>query len=381
MKKLSLILTIILLLPLFISCSHGGESGAQTEAFSDSVGSSSYDSDSPVLPESSVITTDSSPATGSEPDKTSPEESSASLTDSESNAGTDPAEGVSTPLFWRVSGNGFDGNFYLLGSMHAGLDTMNNYHPALVEAYKSCDCLAVEADILAIENDLQLAQTFLSYYVYTDGSTITDHITEEQYNSAVEILSDSGYYSMFLDYYSPIMWSQFVEQCYIMASEYDFENGCDRFFLKAAKDDGKEILELEDYMKREETIASFGNDTGAVLLKSTLSYTAEEYAEELGELYYMWIRGDYDETFEMMTEEATEEDLAEYTEEEIKLMESYEKYLHVERNRVMSEGAISFLEADKDVFLVAGLAHMFGEDNIVESLREAGYTVELCEYK
>ena len=63
-------------------------------------------------------------------------------------AASEPAQ----PLFWQVSGNGYSGSFYLLGSIHVS-DGLT-YPQELLDAYAACDTLAVESDVLALEADL-----------------------------------------------------------------------------------------------------------------------------------------------------------------------------------------------------------------------------------
>ena len=45
------------------------------------------------------------------------------------------------------------------------------------------------------------------------------------------------------------------------------------------------------------------------------------------------------------------------------------------------KAAKEYLEGDDTVFFAVGLAHLLGETGLVDALREAGYTVELVEYK
>ena len=47
----------------------------------------------------------------------------------------------------------------------------------------------------------------------------------------------------------------------------------------------------------------------------------------------------------------------------------------------MLEVAISYLESGETVFYAVGLAHLLNNHNgLVDTLREAGYTVELVEF-
>lgn len=47
----------------------------------------------------------------------------------------------------------------------------------------------------------------------------------------------------------------------------------------------------------------------------------------------------------------------------------------------MLDVAIEYLESDDVVFYAVGLAHLLAEDGLVNTLREAGYTVELVSYQ
>ena len=77
----------------------------------------------------------------------------------------------------------------------------------------------------------------------------------------------------------------------------------------------------------------------------------------------------------------TEEELAEY-EEELPYIEEYNKSMSYDRNDGMLEVAIGYLESGDVVFYAVGLAHLLNDVNgLVDTLRAAGYTVELVEYK
>ena len=100
----------------------------------------------------------------------------------------------------------------------------------------------------------------------------------------------------------------------------------------------------------------------------------------------------------------SEEDLAEWesmenlTEEELldiqhirnnmdsinqELQTIYEEYvsaMEIDRNAGMLEVAIEYLESGETIFYAVGLAHLLAEDGLVNTLRDAGYTVELVTY-
>ena len=69
------------------------------------------------------------------------------------------------------------------------------------------------------------------------------------------------------------------------------------------------------------------------------------------------------------------------TEEELKLYNEYNNAISVDRNEGMLKAAIDYLESGDTVFFSVGLAHLLADNGLVNALREAGYTVELVQYK
>ena len=113
--------------------------------------------------------------------------------------------------------------------------------------------------------------------------------------------------------------------------------------------------------------------------------SAREYWESIMELYELWCAGDEAALREELSDEVdmtdwTEEEKTEY--EEVKhLIEEYNQAMSYDRNDGMLEKAIEYLESGDVVFYAVGLAHLLNNVNgLVDTLREAGYTVELVTY-
>lgn len=58
----------------------------------------------------------------------------------------------------------------------------------------------------------------------------------------------------------------------------------------------------------------------------------------------------------------------------------YNNVMTVVRNKLMVERASEYLRDHKNVFYVVGLAHMLGDDGLVASLENRGYTVSQISY-
>ena len=92
----------------------------------------------------------------------------------------------------------------------------------------------------------------------------------------------------------------------------------------------------------------------------------------------MWCDGDEAALIEYLNEEAEED--PDLTEEEKALIAEYEQALETGRNVDMLAVAEEYLGSGKTVFYAVGLAHLLAEDGLVNTLRNAGYTVELVSY-
>ena len=125
------------------------------------------------------------------------------------------------------------------------------------------------------------------------------------------------------------------------------------------------------------------------------------------ELYELWCAGDEAALIEKMQQDDepwafTEEDLEEtedMDEEDLKVVryirenmdtinaeleKLYQEYgdaMETDRNVGMLDVAKKYLESGDTVFYAVGLAHLLAEDGLVFTLREAGYTVELVQFK
>ena len=108
-----------------------------------------------------------------------------------------------------------------------------------------------------------------------------------------------------------------------------------------------------------------------------------EYLDSSLEMFEIWCRGDEAEIIAYFQEEDQEDPEDEwipegYTEEEMEtLNQEYDTYMIGDRNPLMLQKAIDFLESGRVIFYCVGLAHVLGDQNLVDGLREAGYTVEL----
>ncbi len=316
---------------------------------------------------------------------------------------TEEPEVKPNPVFYKVT-DAEGHTMWLLGTIHKG-DERTKYLPKeIYDAFDASDALAVEYNSDAFNEELEADEEMMEEYVnamyYTDETTIKDHLMEAVYEDAVLAMKATGGYSSTMEYLKPAMWSVELDNFYLRQGRvlYD-EYGVDNQLMDRANEQEKTILSVEDDMEHATLFGSFSDELQEFLLMASLYSSSAAHNDGTVELFEMWCRGDEAELTEYLAEEEaeeeedtgieelTEEERAEMTEEELaiydrlvelyeKVQAEYEQVLMTERNIDMLAVAEGYLASGDTVFYAVGLAHLLGEDGLVNALRNAGYTVE-----
>ena len=313
-----------------------------------------------------------------------------------------------TPLFYHVTGA--EGQeMWLLGTIHVG-DERTAYLPEeIYNAFAASDALALECDTEAfdelMEEDDELSEEVSNHYFFSDGTTVESLIAEfeaahpddteeagdeeeeeDAYAQAVKLMKATGSYNMNMPYAKPYVWSSAIEDFYLRQGyQLHGDQGVEERLHDWAEELDKEIREIESSMFQIKMLTGFSNDLQLMLLSDAMNDTAQEYWEGVMDLYEKWCAGDEAVLREELSDEVdmtdwTDEEKAEY-EEYKHLLEEYNKAMSYDRNDGMLKKAIEYLESGEVVFYAVGLAHLLNNVNgLVDTLREAGYTVELVTY-
>ena len=295
----------------------------------------------------------------------------------------EPAD-QAAPLLYRVTGA--DGQeMWLFGTIHVGDARMAYLPQAVLDAFNSADALAVEFDAgnfdEKMSEDPEYAAQILQYYVYTDGTYAADHLSDELlYQDTIDLLKATGNYSTTIPLIRPGIMTSFIENAYLaLDRSLHSDFGADNQLMEMARESGKEILNVESAELQMAMFAGFSDELQELLLLEIMESDAYEYMNSVNELYEMWCRGDEAELIAYLAEDEAE--LADLTEEELALYEEYTKAMSTDRNVGMLEVAEGYLCSGDVVFYAVGLAHLLAEDGLVNTLRDAGYTVELVPTK
>lgn len=299
-------------------------------------------------------------------------------------------ENKAKPLFYHITGeNGQE--MWLLGTIHVG-DARTAYLPREIrDAFDASAALALECNTEdfdeQVEKDEKLQEKISKAYYYTGKTNLKALLSEEEYARAVQFAKATGNYSVNLPQAKPYLWSNGIEMFYLrQAQSLHGDWGVEERLMDWAKETGKPIREIESNLFQIEMLTGFSDELQLQMLRESIDMTAQEYWEDVQELYELWCAGDEAALREAIsdtvdTSTMTPEELAEY--EAVKhLEEEYSKAMSHDRNEGMLKAAKKYLESGETVFFAVGLAHLLDENNgLVDALREAGYTVEPVQYQ
>ena len=280
-----------------------------------------------------------------------------------------PAGSEITPALWKAE-NSAGNSVYLMGSLHMGDDAVNYMPDYINNAFNECTALAVEADIDSILADQTKLQALAPKIVYSDGTTIKDHISETTYNGVVELLKNSNAYQQVYDYYTIFMWQSIVPSVIPVATTLNIQNGVDLTMLKRAKNDGKQILEVESIEFQIDMFNSFSDGLSDAILAEYLNPNyGQAMSVYLSQLYTMWKNGTVDESL-VLTGTFLDPNSVNY-----EYVQEYYNKLLKERNIGMARTIEGYIDGGQKVFVLVGAFHYVGQDGIISLLQRDGYTV------
>lgn len=276
------------------------------------------------------------------------------------------------PILYKVTKEGSDNIIYLFGSIHAADKSDLNFASYVMNAYNSSDYTAFEFDIVKYEKDLQKQIDDAKKLLNEDGSTLKDHVSEEQYNKIVNFLKEHNLYNSLYFSYKMVMIESLISSSTLKDAGLNQESGIDKYFINQSKKDKKEIFEIENSDFQMDLLADFSDELYLFMINDVIdNYDAE--VEGLKKLYDAWKNGDYNSIIELAFDEYNYDTL---TDHEKEMIDEYTKTLLDNRNVNMTNIINDYFTNNKNVFVVVGIAHIIGDDGIVNQLSNMGYNVE-----
>ena len=291
----------------------------------------------------------------------------------------DANDAGSKGLLWKAV-NGSN-TLYLLGTIHMDRSNVYPLHKSVRDALDASQVVSFELDLNDQEGMALLAQL----QVYSDGTTLADHISPELYARVQAAAESLGMEPNGFDAYKP--WA--LASTFGVLSLQDDTTGTnamaiDMYINAYAVNAGKTIDSVETYAFQGGIFDSLSAEYQEAYLDASLAgyegmlngETASEEAQALAQAQQEQIAAMFD-----AWKDRDPNALAEVYGKEAILNSDDElnSKLFTERDPGMIAAAAEYLETEGEntFFLAVGAGHMVAPGGIVSGLRELGYTVEL----
>ena len=276
-----------------------------------------------------------------------------------------------TPAMWKVTDENTGHELYMLGTMHMVTDDTFPLPDYIMDVYENCDGIAVEYDVNSVMSDFEQMKDFYAKLIYSDGTTVKDHISNETYEKAKAFMAENMFYNNMMDSYNAGFWETEIEVAAMMKMKNINEKGVDAAFLSLAEKDGKKIVNVESLDIQAKALNAATDDLADYMIKQVIDSTEDMsvYTESFARQYDLWASGDIDALDQSNVENEIPKELN----------DDYAAYLDVVlygRNERMADKAEEFLKNGDNYFFMVGAAHFAGSRGVDDLLQQRGYKVE-----
>lgn len=278
-------------------------------------------------------------------------------------------DNASEGIMWKVNTGAAE--IYLLGTIHVDAGNIYPFDYNIVNAVSESDKVIFELDF----GDFEGQMYYMANIVYTDGTTLKDHIPDELYQKVAAIYAENGKTEQDFINYRPWVVASELANMVIYSGETDRSNPpmvIDTYIHSKALAEGKNIGEIEGWKYQCDLLNGMSDELQIEYLRSGVEgyYSGGDETGEANATKKMmetWKNGDEQGFNEIYGKDKALASGDEFT-----------KLLFVERDAHMTEYVLDKLTngGGKTYFIAVGLGHMVGQDGIVSELRERGYTVE-----
>ncbi len=263
-------------------------------------------------------------------------------------------------LLWKISGQELAAPSYLYGTIHMINKEDFFLNNATRSAIETAQTVTFEINMDEMDDMSALMPLLMQAFMVGD-TTLSDLLTEEEYQLVAGHFSKMGLPMAFLDRIKPMFLSAMGGEGMMAAQQQGSLVSYEMEILKLAKSQGKSIGGLETAAYQMSMFDSIPYQVQARMLVETIQS-----------------EGGSDEQFERMVKMYKEQDIQgmqSLIQSEGGELAEYENLLLVNRNRnwipVMSE-----MMQGGPTFFAVGAGHLGGDQGVVALLREAGYDVE-----
>lgn len=259
---------------------------------------------------------------------------------------------------WRVKTA--KGVLYVAGTVHVLRDEDYPLPPEFEKAYAETDNLVLETDLGAV-NQQEVQSLMLSRGMYPQGETLKDNLDDAVYQRLAAYCRERNLPLANLQQLRPWMLILTLTVSELQANGFDPENGVDMHLYQRALKDGKPVHGLESFTEQIEAMASLEDSLDEAVVEQFLDDMAA-LNDDVDAMVKAWRKGDLKGLERVVSDVESDPAL--------------HRALLVDRNKRWLPQIEQWATSDKKSLVVVGAAHLVGESNVLELLRQRGYVVE-----
>ena len=262
-------------------------------------------------------------------------------------------------LMWKATSP--TATVYLVGSIHAGDNSMYPLPKEVEAAFLAAKILTVEINLKNVDQ-AQTMTLVQKYGIYGSDDSLSKHLPKELAANLDNFCTQHDVPRQGMEQLKPWVVAVTIAALSWQQAGQDPALGVDMHFLNESKPPQR-IDELETVEFQLKIFANATDEEQVALLESTLKH-GDKIKDMVQRMKTAYLSGDPDALQKIMDEESDAG------------TKSLTKRLLDDRNVAMTAKIDDYLKAKDPVFVVVGAAHIIGDKGIAKLLRDKGYKVE-----
>lgn len=268
--------------------------------------------------------------------------------------------GEGSTFMWKVADA--DSHVWILGSIHYADESFYPLASPIEEAFEASVAVAAEIDVSSEEVREESVGEFSSRCCFAGGETLPAVLGDSLWARFEKVASELGMPAKGFVTFRPWFAAMALSGMAFQKSGVDQLLGIDFVLLDRARDEGKEIIELETPAEQASALAPDTSDEEGVRYLAETLAEIETLDSLLQGLMTAWKAGDVASFREFLASEDSGD---------------MDQRLYEDRNFKMAAQVEKFLAENREVFVIVGAAHLVvRSDNVLSILKRKGYRVE-----
>lgn len=253
-------------------------------------------------------------------------------------------------FLWQV--NSKTSTVYLLGSIHVAKKDFYPLNNRIEQSYKKSDALVVEIDINNMDINSMMQRVILS-----GRKTLKSQLSKNTYEKLKQLFEKNNIPETIYYKFKPWFAVMMITMMNVKNSGYDQNLGIDKYLLDKAKQDKKQIIELESAKQQFDIFDIDLKDYQDEFVKYTLE-DSDNTIEMIDSLASYWKQGNIEKMNNLIHQPIANDSS----------FEIINDVLITKRNKKMAKKVKDFLKTSKTYFVVVGAGHLIGKNGIIDLL-------------